>query len=184
MSTDQVISAKHSAGDMLPGIAQKMISDYNDRTDFSVIDVSTPWEFTERHLEHAINISFLSPSFKSRIGRLEKNHVYLLYCKVGGRSKMAQALMRKIGFKKVYNLVGGTLLWEDEGLPLIESGKKSIFSFCPVAFSVKGLRKIRRFLGQDKDSPACSDVEAHCRCDGISISRNGRRWQDCCRSSK
>ena len=71
---------------------------------------------------------------------------YLVYCKVGVRSKLAQKTMKKLGFRKVYNLVGGTLLWDEEGLPFEWGGQSTGLSMCPVILTIAGFRKVKKFL--------------------------------------
>jgi len=55
--------------------------------------------------------------------------------------------MRQFGFQKVYNITGGTLLWEEEGLPFA-SGTDGVnkFSFCPFFISIVTLKKIKKVL--------------------------------------
>jgi hypothetical protein len=51
---------------------------------------------------------------------------------MGGRSKMAQKMMKHIDFKKVYNIAGGRDRWQAEGLPfgskISDPAKTSFFS--------------------------------------------------------
>ena len=131
---------------LFPGDAQALIEENKNRDDFVIIDVCSSQEFKDRHLENAININFLSRSFKLRLSTLDKDRTYLIYCKVGGRSKLAQKTMRKLGFDKVYNLVGGTLLWEEEGLPLASGGRTHQFVFCPIFISALVAIKTRKLL--------------------------------------
>jgi hypothetical protein len=55
--------------------------------------------------------------------------------------------MQRLGFRKVYNIVGGTLLWKEEGLPFA-SGTEGVnkFSFCPVTISIVTFKKIKKIL--------------------------------------
>lgn len=131
---------------LFPGDAQALIEENKSRDDLVIIDVCSPQEFKDRHLENAININFISKSFKLRLATLDKDKTYLVYCKVGGRSKLAQRTMRKLGFKKIYNLVGGTLLWEEEGLPFASGGVTHQFVFCPVFISALVIIKTRKML--------------------------------------
>lgn len=124
-----------SSMNLFPGEAQILIEENTNRNDFVIIDVCSPQEFNDRHLENAININFLSKSFKLRLAHLDKEKTYLVYCKVGGRSKFSQRSMMKLGFKRVYNLTGGTLLWEEEGLPFATGGRTHQFVFCPIFIS-------------------------------------------------
>ena len=91
-------------------------------------------------------------------------------------------MMRKMGFSKVYNLIGGTLLWEEEGLPLKTNGKKTMASFCPVSMLVKGVRRTRMFFGRNITPDCCQDSDAKCQCDDLNMEdeKFSKRWQDCC----
>ena len=133
--------------DIFPSEAWELISKNRKGDDLVIIDVSTPQEYEALHLEGAINVSLLSRLFKARMDIMNKSKAYVVYCKVGGRSKVAQKLMRQFGFQTVYNITGGTLLWEEEGLPFA-SGTDGVnkFSFCPIFISIVTFKKIKKAL--------------------------------------
>ena len=78
-----------------------------------VIDVRTPVEFSEAHIKNAINIDYFSKSFSETISKLNKQKTILVYCAAGGRSTSACLDFKKLGFKKVYNLIGGYDDWNE-----------------------------------------------------------------------
>ena len=129
--------------DIFPTEAWELISKNREGDDLVIIDVSTPQEYKDLHLEEAINMNLISRFFKTLLDVMNKSRTYVLYCKVGGRSKIAQKLMQQLGFRTVYNVVGGTLLWEEEGLPFA-SGTEGVnkFSFCPFLISIVTFKKI------------------------------------------
>ncbi len=133
--------------DIFPAEAWELISKSRDGDDLVIIDVSTPQEYKNLHLEGAVNVNLLSRFFKTRLDVMNKSRTYVVYCKVGGRSKIAQKLMQQYGFRIVYNVVGGTLLWEEEGLPFA-SGTEGVnrFSFCPFFISIVTFKKIKKVL--------------------------------------
>jgi rhodanese-related sulfurtransferase len=133
--------------DIFPAEAWDMISNYREGDDLVIIDVSTPQEYEDLHLEGAVNVNLLSRFFKARLDVMDKSRTYVVYCKVGGRSKIAQKLMQQLEFRTVYNVVGGTLLWEEEGLPFA-SGTEGVnkFSFCPFFISIVTFKKIKKIL--------------------------------------
>ena len=133
--------------DIFPVQAWELLSNDRKGDDLVLIDVSTPREYENLHLEGAINVSLLSRFFKIRLDVMDKSKTYVVYCKLGGRSKIAKKLMHQLGFQVVYNIVGGTLLWEEEGLPLV-SGTEGLnnFSFCPFFISIVTFRKIKKIL--------------------------------------
>jgi len=133
--------------DIFPAEAWDLISNNGKSDDLVITDVSTPREYEDLHLEGAINVNLFSRFFKSRLDAMNKNKTYVIYCKVGGRSKIAKTWMQRLGFRTVYNIVGGTLLWKEEGLPLA-SGTKGVnkFSFCPFAVSIMMFKKFKKIL--------------------------------------
>lgn len=103
-----------------PQEASISIQDNKNNPDFAIIDVRTPGEFAEGHVEDAIIIDFYSESFRSDINALDKNKTYLIYCQSGNRSGKALKIMEELGFTEVYNISGGILEWKAQGLPLIK----------------------------------------------------------------
>ena len=133
--------------DLFPSEAQSLIVKKDGARDLIILDVCTPKEFVKLHLENAVNLNFFSRGFKTRLNALDKSKTYLVYCKVGGRSKMAKWRMKRLGFRKAYNIVGGSLLWAEEGLPFapgVESPPR--FPICPVFLSIKLVRKVKGFF--------------------------------------
>ena len=133
--------------DVFPTKAWDLISTHRESDDLVIIDVSTPKEFKDLHLEGAVNVNLFSRFFKARLDIMDRRKIYVVYCKVGGRSKIAQKLMHKFGFQRVYNIVGGTLLWEEEGLPFApETEGVNKFSFCPFFISILTYKKFKKGL--------------------------------------
>jgi rhodanese-related sulfurtransferase len=85
-----------------------------------VLDIRTPEEFAEGHIAGAFNIDYHAADFADRIGALDQEAVYLVYCRSGSRSGQAMDLFRDLGFVEVHELEGGILTWVGEGLPLVE----------------------------------------------------------------
>jgi rhodanese-related sulfurtransferase len=84
------------------------------------LDVRTAGEFAEGHLVNALNINVESGNFEAEIANLDKNATYAVYCRSGRRSAVAVDLMKKAGFKNLYNLDGGVIDWSASGLPLVK----------------------------------------------------------------
>jgi len=55
---------------------------------------------------------------------------------------------------RVYNLVGGTLLWEEEGLPFATGRGPSKWVPCPVSITIILSRKIKKALRWFSDAAA------------------------------
>lgn len=72
-----------------------------------LVDVRTPKEFGDGHLDGATNINFNAPNFEQSIGQLDKTQPVFIYCHSGGRSGKAYKKMKTMGFSTVYDLKGG-----------------------------------------------------------------------------
>lgn len=83
-----------------------------------VLDVRTPAEFAEGHLEGATNLDVSAPDFAERVGDLDPDATYAVYCRTGSRSQAAATVMREAGIAAVADLDGGVVAWADAGLPL------------------------------------------------------------------
>lgn len=89
-----------------------------------LIDVRTPLEFREIHATCARNLPLdkLTPSEIANL-RNEFNDTLYVICKSGGRSKQACEKMMAAGLSNVVSIEGGTVAWEQAGLPVVRGRK-------------------------------------------------------------
>ncbi len=86
----------------------------NDKNAF-ILDVRTEGEVAEGIIPNAKNIDiYKGQGFIYEVEELDKEKNYYVYCKAGGRSAQACAVMNQLGFKNTYNLVGGFSEWNGE----------------------------------------------------------------------
>ena len=97
-----------------------LIQNNQDDPGFVIIDVRTPEEFAEGHIEKAVNIDFRSETFRDEVDNLDKNKTYLIYCRSGRRSADALNIMRELNFMKIYHMAGGMIEWTAEELPTVK----------------------------------------------------------------
>ena len=84
-----------------------------------LVDVRTPQEYTEGHIDGASNINVQSDDFKELAQReLSKDSTVLVYCRSGRRSLDAAEMLTVLGYK-VVNLKGGIIEWKEVGLPVV-----------------------------------------------------------------
>ena len=76
-----------------------------------LIDVRTPNEFQQGHIKKAKNIDVFSKDFISKIEKLNKDQAVYVYCRSGGRSRLASKKLARKGFLEIYDLKGGYLKW-------------------------------------------------------------------------
>ncbi|RYD96863.1 MAG: redoxin domain-containing protein [Sphingobacteriales bacterium] len=86
-----------------------------------LIDVRTPEEFEQGHLNRAQNINWNDDDFNSRVNKLDKNQPVYVYCQGGGRSASAAVRLAELGFKDIVDMEGGVMAWRVADLPLEET---------------------------------------------------------------
>ena len=80
-----------------------------------ILDVRTEDEFNDGFIPNAINIDiYKGQGFIYRLEELDKSKNYYVYCRSGGRSGQACAVMNQMGFENAYNLEGGFMQWDGE----------------------------------------------------------------------
>ncbi|TRZ44259.1 rhodanese-like domain-containing protein [Robertkochia solimangrovi] len=90
----------------------------------TLLDVRSPEEFSESHLEGAVNMDVNNDAFIKNIESLNKSKTVMVYCRTGKRSRRAATILDSLGFEKVINLEGGITAWMKSGLPVIEGEKQ------------------------------------------------------------
>ena len=83
--------------------------------DITILDVRTPEEFKTGHIEGAININFYSKLFNSAVNKIDKKSSLYVYCKSGSRSEDAVNVLKRLGFRNIFNLKGGIQSWQSKG---------------------------------------------------------------------
>jgi len=100
-----------------PKEAYTLIQNNKGNPDFVILDVRTPAEFADEHIENAVNLDFYSENFRDDLNKLDKSNTYIVYCRTGSRSGKSLEIMKELGFREVYNISGGIVGWKAEGLP-------------------------------------------------------------------
>jgi len=77
-----------------------------------IIDVRTPAEYQNGHLENAQNINVQSRDFSVRMENFDKERPVYIYCRSGSRSIKAGKILEDMGFTEIYDLKGGILSWK------------------------------------------------------------------------
>ena len=85
-----------------------------------LVDVRTAEEFTDGHIEGALNIDCFSATFSDEISNIGLEKLVLVYCRSGNRSGKSMKIMYDLGFKEVYNLIDGIKGWKAKNNALIK----------------------------------------------------------------
>ncbi|TFH14485.1 MAG: rhodanese-like domain-containing protein [Acidimicrobiales bacterium] len=87
--------------------------------DLVVLDVRTPEEYAEGHLDGAVLVNFYDPDFADQLSQLDPAVPYLVYCRSGNRSGQTLTLMQQLGFASAADVDGGIVAWQSAGLPVV-----------------------------------------------------------------
>lgn len=71
-----------------------------------LLDVRSTQEYKEGHIRGSINIPVYDIE-KEAPKKLDKNSIIIVYCSAGIRSKRALQILKKQGYKNLYNIEGG-----------------------------------------------------------------------------
>lgn len=81
-----------------------------------LVDVREPDEFAAGRVPGAVNVPLATVAAWAQ--SQPKDRPYLIICRSGRRSLSASQTLVDAGFTRVTNVEGGTLAWEQQGLPL------------------------------------------------------------------
>ncbi len=129
-----------------PTQARSYLSDHPQEA-YTLLDVRQEKEYEGEHLPGAKLIPL--PQLSDRLNELDKEKPVLVYCAIGGRSRVAAQMLAGKGFLTVYNMSGGIKAWHgdkaaglpDLGMDLFD-GKNTPEDILKVAYSLEqGLRE-------------------------------------------
>ena len=103
--------------DITPEESFRLIQQHLGDEDFVILDVRTPEEIDKGYIANSKFIDFKSDNFIKEISKLDKTKIYLIYCKIGGRSEEAMQIMERMKFEYLYNMLGGFDEWKELEFP-------------------------------------------------------------------
>ena len=100
------------------GKTQTLIKEHAGKADFVILDVRTPEEFADGHLDGAVNLDVQARDFEKKLRALDRKKSYLVYCRTGNRSRKATIAMEALGFRSIFHMHEGIVKWKQQNLPL------------------------------------------------------------------
>lgn len=104
---------------------QEFASKMDELSDEVLLDVRTPSEYKQGHIENSLNYDYNGRDFHNQVAKLDKTKPIMVYCLSGGRSGAAANKLRNDGFEKVYELDLGMMAWRSADLPEVTKEKLS-----------------------------------------------------------
>ncbi len=77
-----------------------------------LLDVRTPEEYENEHIDKAININVKGEDFIEKVQEYSNETTLIIYCRTGKRSAKAAKILKELGYKKIFNLLGGYQKWK------------------------------------------------------------------------
>jgi len=92
------------------------------------LDVRTPTEHAEIHARgaHLVPLDQLDPATLASVEGFAKNQPFYILCRSGNRAKQAAEKLEKSGYQQCYVVEGGTMAWDEAGLPVTRGATKVI----------------------------------------------------------
>ena len=97
-------------------LSATMLKEKLDRNEIILVDVREEHEWEKGHIEGAerIYVGYL----KEEASRLPRDKPIATTCGWGGRGGLGASILKKMGFKDVYNVLGGMKAWKKLGYPI------------------------------------------------------------------
>ncbi|PYS78992.1 MAG: MBL fold metallo-hydrolase [Acidobacteria bacterium] len=89
----------------------------DEQPGLQVLDVRRPAEYAAGHAPRAASTP-LGPHLVEEAARLERARPLAVICAGGYRSSAATSLLQPLGFRRIYNVAGGTGAWVAAGYPV------------------------------------------------------------------
>lgn len=105
----------------IKNVDSKEFSEIIKSGDGIILDVRTPQEYSQGHIENSTLISTNDREFVEKVSLLQKGKPIYVYCLTGSRSRAVANYLSKNGFNKVYNLSRGVMEWQQYGYALTKS---------------------------------------------------------------
>lgn len=127
---------------------QQLHEKKNSGASVDLIDVRTPVEYREVHVDYARNVPLdgLDPAAIMQARNGSADEPLYVVCRSGARGQQACDSFEKAGYENVVNVEGGTLACEQAGLPVVR-GKKAISLERQVRIAAGSLVLVGAILG-------------------------------------
>jgi glyoxylase-like metal-dependent hydrolase (beta-lactamase superfamily II)/rhodanese-related sulfurtransferase len=118
------MSAWMNAGLETATIAQmpvdELLHQIEEQQDLQIVDVRQPGEYNSGHVPQALSAPLAH--LEEQISQLDPSRPTAVICAGGYRSSAATGILARHGFKKLFNVVGGTSGWINAGYPVETPG--------------------------------------------------------------
>lgn len=97
-------------------ITPQQIATTDAKEQYTLVDVRTPEEYQQGHIQGAINIPH--NEIADNLDKLPSDKPIVVYCRSGRRAQTALEILSKQGFNDILHLEGDMLGWQSENRPI------------------------------------------------------------------
>lgn len=122
-ATDLVKEAKQQ----IPNLTPDQVTEELSRGNATLIDIRESEELKQNgriagsvHAPRGMLEFYADESLPYHKPEFDKNKRIILHCALGGRSALAAATLKQMGYEKVAHMDGGLKAWKDSGKPVTE----------------------------------------------------------------
>ena len=115
---DGGMKAWTAAGNPTASIPQITVQELSQKKPEMLLDVRNDNEWKTMHIAGAEHVS--ASELSKRLGELPCDKEINVMCAGGYRSSLSTSILRKAGFQKVVNVIGGITAWTKQGLPVVK----------------------------------------------------------------
>ena len=159
----QIIKLFTPVSSMEPKEARQYLEGHREGT-YTLLDVRQPWVYEEAHLPGARLIPL--PQLPEAYKELDPDKPTLVYCAIGGRSRVAAQVLSGLGYQEVYNLAGGIKAYQGQkatgphelNLTLVR-GDETPVEIIVLAYGMeKGLQRFYEAMAAKTPDPELKDL--------------------------
>ena len=99
---------------------KQLLEQHQGNADVVLLDIRTPREFKQGHIQGAVLLDYYSRDFVERLKAFDRGKTYLVYCRSGNRSGKSLPLFEQLGFRHAYHLETGINGWLKERYPVVQ----------------------------------------------------------------
>lgn len=116
--TTACAQSQNPQADNVKHVSAKEFSEIIVKGGGQLIDIRTPGEYNQGHIDGAVMIDFYAPTYRQNLDKLDKNIPIYIYCRSGNRTGQSVRVLHELGFKEIVNLQRGLIDWQRNGLNL------------------------------------------------------------------
>jgi rhodanese-related sulfurtransferase len=127
MESKSAIDLVKEAKQQIENLTPTQVAEELEKGNVTLIDIREGEELTQNgrisgsvHASRGMLEFYADPSLPYHKKEFDKEKRIILHCASGGRSALATATLKQMGYENVAHLDGGIKAWKEAGMPVVE----------------------------------------------------------------